>query len=295
MSRCITRTAVLALAVTVAGMAMVNPPAAAAAPATAPATPGFAAADVEQINKYWNTNSGGVAGTDAWGWQTIDSRGRDVIWGYVKDTAPRDGKAARVVFTVTYLNGRKQTLTTTATTTGTATKVGTYWLSNAAKVRVRECSRSACGKNWTIYSGYGGAISRGTVLTRARHWLRLNVPYYQEGYAYDINKGRRFRTDCSGFISMAWGLTRSLNTSTLKTVSNPVAWGKLTAGDMVLKGTGPWAAQHVKLFEKWANKKHTTMWIVEEGTTATDMNHKKVTVAWLKNNKYQPRRYNNIH
>jgi hypothetical protein len=297
MSRRLTRTPALALAVALAGTAMVNlvhPAAAAAAPVTAPAAPGFAAAAVEKTNKYWNTNSGGVAGTDAWGWQTIDTKGRDVIWGYVKDTALRDGKAAKVVFRVTYFNGSKRTLTTTAAANGQVTKVGTHWLSNAAKVQVRECAGAKCGKNWTIYSGYDGAISRGTVLARARHWLRLNVPYNQEAAAYDVNKGRKFRTDCSGFVSMTWGLTYSRNTETLKYVSKPVAWGKLKPGDMVLKGTGPWAAQHVKLFEKWANKKHTAMWIIEAGATATDMNHKTVTVAWLKSNSYQPRKYNNI-
>jgi hypothetical protein len=282
-------------------VSLVHPPAAAAAPVTAAsasavtAPSAVTAAAVEQINKYWNTNPGGVGGVSAWGWQTIDSKKRDVLWGYVKDTAPGDGKRARVVLSVTYLGGSKLTRTVWARANGQATKVGSYWLSNPAGIKVRECAGSACGKNWTIYSGYGGPISRGTVLTRARQWLRSNVAYNKEASAYDINKGKRFRTDCSGFISMAWGLTSSRNTETLKGVSKVVAWGKLKPGDMVLKGTGVWERQHVKLFEKWADARHTKMWIIEEGATATDMNHKTVTVRWLKSNGYQPRRYHNIH
>jgi len=295
MSSRIIRTPVIAIAVAgTAMMSLVHPPAAVAASATADAPSVTAAAAPEQINKYWDTNSGGVGGASAWGWQTIDSKERDVLWGYVKDNAPGDGKRAKVVLSVTYLGGSKLTRTVWAPANGQTAPVGTYWMANPARVQVRECAGSTCGKNWTIYSGYGGPISRGTVLTRARHWLRLNVPYNQEASTFDINKGKKFRTDCSGFISMTWGLTSSRNTDTLKDVSKAVAWSKLKAGDMVLKGTGPWALQHVKLFEKWANAQHTSMWIIEEGATATDMNHKTVTVSWLKSNGYQPRKYNNI-
>lgn len=285
MSIKITRTAVAVLAVTgTAALGLPQPGAAAAAPT---------AAAVEQVNKYWDTNASGAAGVSAWGWQKVDSKDRDVIWGYVKDTAPRDGKRAKVVFKVTYLGGSSKTYTTTAPASGKNATVGTYWFSNPARVQVRECA-AKCGKNWTIYSGYGGPINRGTVLTRARDWAKRGVPYNQQGAAYDINKGRTYRTDCSGFISMTWGLTSSRNTETLKSVSRSVAWGKLKPGDMVLKGTGPWAKQHVKLFEKWANKKRTTMWIYEQGSAASDMNHNKVTVSSLKKNGYVPRAYKNI-
>jgi hypothetical protein len=51
---------------------------------------------------------------------------------------------------------------------------------------------------------------------------------------------------------------------------------------------------HVMLFEKWTSSAHTSFWIYEEGSTASDMNHRKVTVKSAKADKYVPYRYNKI-
>ncbi|MFI9818093.1 NlpC/P60 family protein [Saccharothrix variisporea] len=137
-------------------------------------------------------------------------------------------------------------------------------------------------------AGYGGSITRAEVLKRAKYWWDKKVPYNQKGSYWDINHGKKYRTDCSGFVSMAWKLTSSLTTYTLPNVSKPIAWNALKPGDIVLS-TG-----HVKLFEKWANADKTVMWIYEEGSTATDMDHEKVSVSTLKNGGYKPRAYKKI-
>ncbi|MEU7527631.1 hypothetical protein AB0A74_17985 [Saccharothrix sp. NPDC042600] len=137
-------------------------------------------------------------------------------------------------------------------------------------------------------AGYGGAITRAEVLKRAKYWWDKKVPYSMKGYYRDINGGKKYRTDCSGFVSMAWKLTSSRTTYTLPEVSKPISWAALKPGDIVLsKG-------HVKLFEKWANADKTVMWIYEQGSTKTDMDHEKVSVSTLKNGGYKPRAYKKI-
>jgi cell wall-associated NlpC family hydrolase len=136
---------------------------------------------------------------------------------------------------------------------------------------------------------YGGTITRATVLKRAKFWYDKNVPYSQSAYAWDVNHGKKFRTDCSGFVSMSWALTSSRTTRTLGAVSTKIAWKSLKPGDIVLR-----AGHHVQLFEKWANKSHTVFWIYEEGSTRSDMNHYKVSVSKSKSSGFVPRRYKKI-
>jgi len=138
-------------------------------------------------------------------------------------------------------------------------------------------------------AGYGGTITRSEVLARAKNWWDRKVPYSQSAYAWDVNHGKTYRTDCSGFVSMTWKLTSSRTTETLDNVSARISWANLKPGDMVLR-----AGHHVKLFEKWTSSAKTSMWIYEEGSTATDMDHETVSVSYLKDNGFLPWRYNNI-
>jgi hypothetical protein len=136
---------------------------------------------------------------------------------------------------------------------------------------------------------YGGPIKRAKVIERAKHWFSKNVPYNQGASHYDKNRGKKYRTDCSGFVSMAWGLKKSRVTWTLDEVSKQISYDKLKAGDILLI-----QHQHVMLFHKWANDGRTAFWIYELGSTATDMNHKKVTVSDAKGRGYKPWRYKDI-
>jgi hypothetical protein len=135
---------------------------------------------------------------------------------------------------------------------------------------------------------YGAPIKRAKVIARAKNWYSRNVPYSQQAFAWDVNKGKKFRTDCSGFVSMSWALKESRNTRNLDGVSYRINWSSLKPGDMVLR------KGHVQLFEKWANKSRTSFWIYEEGSTASDMNHYKVKVSKAKSGGYKPWRYNKV-
>ena len=51
---------------------------------------------------------------------------------------------------------------------------------------------------------------------------------------------------------------------------------------------------HVQLFEKWANKSHTSFWLYEEGQPSSDMNHYKLKVSSAKQGQFKPYRYKRI-
>ncbi|MGP3637714.1 FG-GAP-like repeat-containing protein [Streptomyces sp. 24-1644] len=91
-------------------------------------------------------------------------------------------------------------------------------------------------------------ISRSTVISRAKSWVGLGLDYNQSGsYA-------NYRTDCSGYVSMAWKLSASLATNTFAAngVTETISKGELKAGDALLdddSGNGG----HVVLFEKWTD------------------------------------------
>jgi hypothetical protein len=135
---------------------------------------------------------------------------------------------------------------------------------------------------------YGAPIKRAKVIARAKNWYSRNVPYSQHAFAWDVNRGKKFRTDCSGFVSMSWALKDSRNTRNLNGVATRINWSSLKPGDMVLRNG------HVQLFEKWANRAKTSFWIYEEGSTASDMNHYKVALSRSKSGGYKPWRYNKI-
>lgn len=48
-------------------------------------------------------------------------------------------------------------------------------------------------------------VARSTIIARGQDWVNKNIPYDK---TYD-----GYRTDCSGFVSMAWGLPRPGHTT----------------------------------------------------------------------------------
>jgi hypothetical protein len=119
-------------------------------------------------------------------------------------------------------------------------------------------------------SRVGGSIKRSEVISRAKYWYdrRSKFSYNMNG-SYPDPQGRRYRTDCSGYVSMALHLSSSLSTVTLPGVGNRVAKKKMHAGDYIGHmgpGTGG-AGGHVRLFQKWANKAHTSYWAYDFGST----------------------------
>ncbi|QFZ21636.1 NlpC/P60 family protein [Saccharothrix syringae] len=91
--------------------------------------------------------------------------------------------------------------------------------------------------------------SRQEALDRAQTWLDDQVTYSQQ--SCHENSYGRYRTDCSGYVSMAWGLDHSRATTDLAEVSREIPREELMPGD-ALNSPG-----HVALFVRWEDGART--------------------------------------
>jgi hypothetical protein len=106
-------------------------------------------------------------------------------------------------------------------------------------------------------SGQSVSATRRTILNRAKSWSDRNVAY-SSGVQL-----AGYRTDCSGFVSMCWGLPHSLTTASLPSVSHRIAAADLQPGDILLN-TSPGRSGHAVMFDHWANSRHTAYMAYEE-------------------------------
>ena len=103
-----------------------------------------------------------------------------------------------------------------------------------------------------VQTAPASAITRDQVLSRANTWVKKRVPYSQSGYY------RGYRRDCSGMVSMAWGLRTSYTSSTIRSRAVRVSKRSLKPGDAVQ------TPGHVSIFVGWANKKKTRYRVMEQ-------------------------------
>lgn len=112
------------------------------------------------------------------------------------------------------------------------------------------------------------AITRDTVMARAQRWVDLEVPYSQsasfEGY----------RTDCSGFVSMAWSLKNGFGqpispaTDRLPDFGVPITKDQLRRGDMIVRPKTATTWGHAVIFGGWADDEKATYWAYEQSGSA---------------------------
>jgi hypothetical protein len=141
--------------------------------------------------------------------------------------------------------------------------------------------------------GVGEPVSRSEVIARAHYWNALNVPYSQSAYHVGPGESKTYRTDCSGFVSMAWHLADSRWTGSLDDVSSVISYGALKPGDILMRDKDQ-TSGHVVIFERWTDSSKTAMWIIEEASTAADMNYRTVTVSDRQNAGYIAYTYDDI-
>jgi len=128
-------------------------------------------------------------------------------------------------------------------------------------------------------------VSRSTAIARAKVWVDNHVPYDQQGH-YD-----GYREDCSGYVSMAWQLSKpGLTTSTLPSVAHRISKEELQSGDVLLD-----VQEHVVIFAGWADSSQSQYHAMEEtrpgeGTVA------RVTPYpyWYNKSAFVPYRFNQI-
>ncbi|SMD11831.1 hypothetical protein [Lentzea albidocapillata] len=105
----------------------------------------------------------------------------------------------------------------------------------------------------------GRLIRRSEIMERACSWLRDSVPYSQK--RFHQNEHGIYRADCSGFVSMAWGLPGKpddrhggFDTPGLATVSGLIPAHELRPGDVVIRADGTNLTRHVVIFASWAEE-----------------------------------------
>lgn len=103
------------------------------------------------------------------------------------------------------------------------------------------------------------AATREQILARARSWVDAGVPYSQSRWY------QGYRTDCSGFVSMAWGLGTSHWTGDLDTYGVRITKDELRPGDLLLfhNSAAPTNGSHAVLFGGWADADHTRYTVIE--------------------------------
>lgn len=120
-------------------------------------------------------------------------------------------------------------------------------------------------------------ISRDTVIARAQTWLTADNGH-QVPYSQSATWGG-YRTDCSGYVSMALELPKpGPNTVGLasSTYTSKIAMGSLQKGDLVIDATGTSTTRHAVIFEKWTSSAHSAYWAYEQrGGHGTD--HRTLT------------------
>ncbi len=129
-------------------------------------------------------------------------------------------------------------------------------------------------------------MTRGAALVRARSWIDAGVPYSQS--ACHSNAYGSYHTDCSGYVSMAWGLTMSYATDTIHRVSHTIPRADLRPGDALNIPN-----DHMALFVRWADAART-MPVVREQHGPVGTRTEERTWSAAKANPYTPIRYDNI-
>jgi hypothetical protein len=120
----------------------------------------------------------------------------------------------------------------------------------------------------------GTPAARRPIIDRALNWVSNGVLYSQSPQP----RWGGYRTDCSGLVSMAWGLPAPGNT-THSFAGGPwdngrsqrISWEQLEPGDALNNPT-----HHIMLFAGWLDERHTRFCTIEEynwGRPASIIHH----------------------
>jgi hypothetical protein len=146
-----------------------------------------------------------------------------------------------------------------------------------------------------VTQGVTAQISRGDIIARAQSWVDAGgYAYNQSGFTPD-----GWRTDCSGYVSMAWNVAKNVNGGTntvgLLDYSTAITKGELQAGDILIDAAGTNLTRHVVLFHKWANDNRTAYWGYEQSASG-NVGTKYRVISYPYDStpdEYAPRRPNN--
>jgi hypothetical protein len=143
-----------------------------------------------------------------------------------------------------------------------------------------------------VASVAGDAVSRATIKKRAQNWIDRKIPYSQSHYATEPGASKKYRQDCSGYVSMAWHAKTSYTTLSITEVSHGIAYKSLKNGDAVWyrhDGHG-----HIVLFMGWTSSAHTKFNVWEEKGTGYVALKTTYTVKYAKSAGFSAIRYDHI-
>ena len=154
---------------------------------------------------------------------------------------------------------------------------------NPQSLEAVQCDYNGASNQW---------MTRSDAVTRARSWVG-KTPYSM--YACYRNAYGDYRTDCSGMVSMAWGLGGRGSdwwTGNLDQVSTPIPAAQLQAGDALLYHDGTPNNSHVALFVRWADSAQTRPVVIQEtGSADNTIEGEPTNFNWRN---YTPIRYDRI-
>lgn len=140
----------------------------------------------------------------------------------------------------------------------------------------------------------GPPIRRSEIIERAESWLRPSIPYRTTKFHH--NEFGIYRTDCSGYVSMAWGLPArrgGLDILGLTTVSTTIDRDELRAGDVLMRAEGSRLVRHVAVFHEWTDASETAYWGFEQ-SAGTGTVHRLIVYPYGDQLDFLARRYLNI-
>ncbi|MEU6575842.1 peptidoglycan-binding protein [Streptomyces sp. NPDC046805] len=134
------------------------------------------------------------------------------------------------------------------------------------------------------------ATTRTEIINRAKKWVTAKVPYSMSKYWSD-----GYRQDCSGFVSMAWGLPSNEWTGSLGGFGVKIKKEELQPGDILLfhNPDNPEKGSHVVLFGGWTDYTHTYYTAYEQ----TPPHARRLATPyayWSNSSRYVPYRYKGV-
>jgi hypothetical protein len=139
---------------------------------------------------------------------------------------------------------------------------------------------AACSRTKILAST---SAARKKAIERGFTWFDAKVPYSQS------KSYKGYRTDCSGFVSMAWELGTSYTTASFSSgggESAPLSsYDKLIPGDAIVRRSG--GSGHIVLFLGWSDASKSGACVLEQASTASDMQFRVRTTASLKSGGYK--------
>ncbi len=139
-----------------------------------------------------------------------------------------------------------------------------------AEALTSSCKLSRAQILGSVAGGRHEAIERGF------EWFDDHVPYSQS------RQHEGYRTDCSGFVSMCWKTGTSYTTASFSsgTASSSLgSYNNLQPADALVYRSG--GHGHIVLFLGWNDNAHTSACVLEQASTATDMQFRARTTASL--------------